>query len=113
MSSNGASTPESQLESVLPIHPTAVRRASPIVVQSDRTSYSEDYITSKFVNRGADVTVGEGQYIVTPTEKPFEFQTARKVAKTGCVPLSHFLARARVTDAFFVLSRARDASPAS
>ena len=111
MSSNGASTPESQLESVLPIHPTAVRRASPIVVQSDRTSYSEDYITSKFVNRGADVTVVEGQYIVTPTEKPFEFQTARKVAKTGCVPLLHFLARAQVADAF--LSRARDASAAS
>ncbi|KAH9935111.1 Myo-inositol-1-phosphate synthase [Epithele typhae] len=69
MSSNGTSTPESQLD--------------PIVVQSDRTSYSNEYITSKFVNRGADVTVVEGQYIVTPTEKPVEFQTARQVAKTG------------------------------
>ena len=83
MSSNGANTPDSQLESVLPVHPTAVRRTSSIVVQSERTSYSNDFITSQFVNRGADVTVVEGQYIVTPTEKPFEFQTARKVAKTG------------------------------
>ncbi|KAI0753385.1 Myo-inositol-1-phosphate synthase [Daedaleopsis nitida] len=79
----GANTPESQLESVLPVHPTAVRRASPIVVQSELTAYTNDYITSKFTNRGADVAVVEGQYIVTPTAKPFEFQTARKVAKTG------------------------------
>ena len=82
-SSTGANTPESQLESVLPVHPTAVRRSTPIVVQSEQTSYSNDYITSKFTNRAADVTVVEGQYIVTPTAKPFEFQTARKVAKTG------------------------------
>ena len=56
---------------------------SNIVVQSEQTSYTNDFITSKFTNRGADVTVVEGQYIVTPTAKPFEFQTARKVAKTG------------------------------
>ena len=83
MSSNGANTPDSQLESVLPVHPTAVRRTSSIVVQSERTSYSNDFITSKFVNRGADVTIVEVQYIVPPTAKPFEFQPARKVAKTG------------------------------
>ncbi|KAI9061364.1 Myo-inositol-1-phosphate synthase [Trametes sanguinea] len=87
MSSNangtGANTPESQLESVLPIHPTAARRGNPILVQSDLTSYSNDYITSKFTNRGADVSVVEGQYIVTPTSKHYEFQTARKVPKTG------------------------------
>ena len=85
MSSNGtgANTPESQLESVLPVHPTAARRTSNIVVQSEQTSYTNDFITSRFTNRGADVTVVEGQYIVTPTAKPFEFQTARKVAKTG------------------------------
>ena len=81
----GANTPESQLESVLPIHPTAARRTSSIVVQSELTGYTNDFITSKFTNRGADVTVVEGQYIVTPTAKPFEFQTARNVAKTGCV----------------------------
>ncbi|CDO77593.1 hypothetical protein BN946_scf184936.g18 [Trametes cinnabarina] len=79
----GANTPESQLESVLPIHPTAARRGNPIVVQSDLTSYSNDHITSKFTNRGADVTVVDGQYIVTPTAKQYEFQTARNVPKTG------------------------------
>ncbi|KAI0765694.1 Myo-inositol-1-phosphate synthase [Trametes elegans] len=79
----GANTPESQLESVLPIHPTAARRGNPIVVQSDLTSYSDDYITSKFTNRGADVSVVDGQYIVTPSAKQYEFQTARKVSKTG------------------------------
>ncbi|OJT12403.1 Inositol-3-phosphate synthase [Trametes pubescens] len=79
----GANTPESQLESVLPIHPTAARRGNPIVVQSDLTSYTNDHIVSKFTNRNADVAVVEGQYIVTPTTKEYEFQTARKVAKTG------------------------------
>ncbi|KAI0657774.1 Myo-inositol-1-phosphate synthase [Cubamyces menziesii] len=87
MSSNangtGANTPASQLESVLPIHPTAARRGNPIVVQSDLTSYTNDHIISKFTNRGADVAVVEGQYIVTPTTKQYEFQTERKVAKTG------------------------------
>ena len=81
--SSGANTPESQLESVLPVHPTAVRRASPIVVHSEHTSYTNDHITSKFTNRGADVTIFEGQYVVTPTTKPYEFQTARKVGNTG------------------------------
>ncbi len=79
----GANTPNSQLESVLPVHPTAVRRTSPIVVQSEQTSYTNDHITSKFTSRGAEVAIVEGQYIVTPTAKPFEFQTGRKVAKTG------------------------------
>ena len=81
--SSGLNTPESELESLMPVHPTAARRPYPIVVQSEATSYSDEYITSKFTNRGADVTIVEGQYIVTPTAKPFEFQTARKVAKTG------------------------------
>ena len=83
--SSGANTPESQLESVLPVHPTAVRRASSIVVQSEHTSYTNDHIISKFTNRGADVAVNNGQFIVTPTTKPYEFQTVRKVSKTGYV----------------------------
>ena len=81
--SSGLNTPESELESMVPVHPTSQRRPHAIVVQSENTSYSDEYITSKFTNRGADVTVVEGQYIVTPTAKPFEFQTARKVSKTG------------------------------
>ncbi|TCD69382.1 Myo-inositol-1-phosphate synthase [Steccherinum ochraceum] len=81
--SSGLNTPEGELESLVGVHPTAVRRPYPIVVQSEATSYSDEYITSKFTNRGADVVVNNGQFIVTPTSKPYEFQTARKVAKTG------------------------------
>ena len=83
--SSGLNTPESELESMLPAHPTAVRRPYAITVQSENTSYSDEFIVSKFTNRGADVSVSNGQYVVTPTAKPFEFQTARKVAKTGYV----------------------------
>ncbi|CCM03005.1 uncharacterized protein FIBRA_05120 [Fibroporia radiculosa] len=81
--SSGLNTPESELESVLPVHPTAQRRAYPIVVQSDLTSYSDEFITSKFTNRGADVSVTNGQYLITPTLEQYEFQTVRKVSKTG------------------------------
>lgn len=81
--SSGMNTPESELESLVPLHPTAVRRPYPIVVQSENTSYSDEYITSQFTNRGAEVVVTDGQYLVKPTLKPFEFQTARKVSKTG------------------------------
>lgn len=81
--SSGLNTPESELESLVPVHPTAARRPYPIVVQSENTSYSDQYITSKFVNRGAEVITTDGQFLVKPTSKPFEFQTARKVSKTG------------------------------
>ena len=83
--SSGLNTPESELESLVGVHPTAARRPHAIVVQSDATSYSDEFITSKFTNRGADVVVNNGQFIVKPTSKPYEFQTARKVAKTGYV----------------------------
>ena len=63
----GANTPESQLESVLPIHPTAARRTSSIVVQSELTAYTNEFITSKFTNRGADVTVVEGHHMTIMT----------------------------------------------
>ncbi|KAK7032142.1 Myo-inositol-1-phosphate synthase [Paramarasmius palmivorus] len=81
--SSGYNTPDSQLEGMLPIHPTAARRPHAIVVQSENTSYSDEYITSKFQNRGADVTITNGQYIVNPTVQSYEFQTQRKVSKTG------------------------------
>jgi myo-inositol-1-phosphate synthase len=81
--SSGLNTPESELESIVPVHPTAARRPHSIVVQSENTSYSDEYITSRFTHRGADVVVTGGQYLVKPTTKPFEFQTARKVSKTG------------------------------
>ncbi|KAI0919216.1 hypothetical protein AcW1_003342 [Taiwanofungus camphoratus] len=81
--SSGLNTPDSELESVLPIHPTAVRRPYPIVVKSEHTAYSDEFITAKYTNRGADVAVKDGQYTVTPTVKQYEFQTARQVSKTG------------------------------
>ncbi|EMD33271.1 hypothetical protein CERSUDRAFT_118311 [Gelatoporia subvermispora B] len=81
--SSGLNTPDSQLESVLPIHPTAARRPYPIVVQSENTSYTSEHIISKFTNRGTDVIVADGQYKVVPTAKEYEFQTAVKVPKTG------------------------------
>lgn len=67
------------------VHPTASRRpADAITVQSVNTNYSDEYITSKFHNRGADVVVQEGgRYVVKPTVTPFEFRTQRKVPKTG------------------------------
>ncbi|KAJ7274509.1 hypothetical protein B0H12DRAFT_1089043 [Mycena haematopus] len=81
--SSGYNTPESELEFLLPIHPTAVRRPHAIVVQSENTIYSEDHITSKYVNRGANVVVSNGHYTVTPTFQSYEFQTKKNVSKTG------------------------------
>ncbi|KAJ7178571.1 hypothetical protein C8R43DRAFT_1117946 [Mycena crocata] len=66
-SSSGYNTPESQLESILPIHPTAARRPLAIV----------------FVNRGANVAVSNGQFTVTPTLQSYEFQTKKAVSNTG------------------------------
>ncbi|KAF7375004.1 Inos-1-P-synth domain-containing protein [Mycena sanguinolenta] len=81
--SSGYNTPESELESLLPIHPTAARRPHALVVHSENTLYSEDHITSKYVNRGANVVVFNGQYNITPTFQSYEFQTKRTVSKTG------------------------------
>ncbi|KAF8207629.1 hypothetical protein K438DRAFT_2013494 [Mycena galopus ATCC 62051] len=81
--SSGYNTPESELESLLTIHPTAARRPHSIVVHSENTLYSEDHITSKYVNRGANVVVSNGQFTVTPTFQSYEFQTKKVVSKTG------------------------------
>ena len=80
---SGYNTPDSQLEGVLPIHPTAARRPYNIVVQSENTSYTDEFITSKYQNRGANVTVTDGQFIINPTSQSYEFQTKRNVSKTG------------------------------
>ncbi|KZP20074.1 Myo-inositol-1-phosphate synthase [Athelia psychrophila] len=81
--SSGSNTPQSTFESVLPVHPTSDRRPNYLTVQSENTVYSQDHITAKYVNRGASVSVSGGQYTVTPTTEPYEFQTVRKVGKTG------------------------------
>jgi len=80
---SGYNTPESELESVLPIHPTAVRRPHAITVQSENTLYSDEHITAKFFNRGSEVTVADGHFNIKPTIQEFEFQTQRSVSKTG------------------------------
>lgn len=82
-SSSGLNTPQSELEGFVAVHPTAARRPYPVHVQSEQTAYSDEHITSKFTNRGADVVVTDGQYIVKPTAKEYELQTVKKVAKTG------------------------------
>lgn len=81
--SSGYDTPLSELESIVPVHPTAARRPNYITVQSENTVYTDEHITTKYSYRGADVVVADGQFTVTPTVKPFEFQTVRKVSKTG------------------------------
>lgn len=78
----GYNSPEVEHE----IHPTSVKRDSPIVVNSPNTVYTEEHITAKFEYRGADVVkVADGRVEVTPTVKSFELRTTRKVQKTGCV----------------------------
>ncbi|KAL5531856.1 INO1_3 [Sanghuangporus sanghuang] len=82
--SSGYNTPESQLETIVPPHPTAARRPYQIEVASENTSYSDEFITAKFHDRGASVeTLANGQLKVTPTVKEYEFQTQRRVPKTG------------------------------
>jgi myo-inositol-1-phosphate synthase len=83
--SSGAATPNSEFESVLPVHPTTARRPTYLTVQSENTTYTEEYIHAKYINRGASVVVSDGQFTVTPTAEPYEFQTNRKVGKTGWV----------------------------
>jgi len=83
--SSGYDTPLSELESIIPVHPTAARRPNYITVQSENTVYTDEHITTKYSYRGANVVVADGQFTVTPTVKPFEFQTVRKVSKTGYV----------------------------
>lgn len=83
MATSSYNTPDSQLESIVPVHPTSARRPHAIQVQSENTSYSDEYITSKFANRGSSVTVVDGQYFVKPVAQEIEFQTQRKVSKTG------------------------------
>ncbi|KAG2337179.1 Myo-inositol-1-phosphate synthase [Suillus weaverae] len=83
--SSGCNTPDFELESIVPVHTTAVRRLNYITVQSENTVYTDDHITAKYLNRGADVVVSDGQFTILPTVKPYEFQTTRKVGKTRCV----------------------------
>lgn len=68
-----------------PIHPTAARRTDPVIVESEVTSYSDTHITAKYEYKGAHVVKEQGRIRVKPTVSQYEFQTARKVQKTGYV----------------------------
>jgi myo-inositol-1-phosphate synthase len=83
--SSGYNTPDSQLDGVLSVHPTAVRRPNYITVQSENTLYDDKFITSKFYNRGANVTITEGQLNVVPKAEEYQFRTKKAVSKTGSV----------------------------
>ena len=86
--SNGTQSPLDGPAHPAPVHPTAERRPYNIVVNSDKTSYSEEFITSKYDNRGADVvTSSDGKINIVPTLQSYEFRTALKVPKTGYVVL--------------------------
>jgi myo-inositol-1-phosphate synthase len=65
------------------VHPTAARFELPILVESERTKYTEDFITSTFDYHGQTVTNEGGVLKVRPTKKTFEFRTARKVPRMG------------------------------
>lgn len=73
----------SQLEGALPVHPTAIRRPHYISIQSENTRYDDEYIISKFFNRGSTVTVADGQFTVVPEAVEYQFRTQRAVSKTG------------------------------
>jgi len=80
--SSGFITPENEVS--LPVHPTAARRANLIKAHSENTLYHEDFITSKFSDRGASVvTEADGTINVKPTVTTYELKTELKVPKTG------------------------------
>ncbi|KAF8320241.1 hypothetical protein F5887DRAFT_1289841 [Amanita rubescens] len=81
--SSGYNTPDSNADSFMAAHPTAARRADYLTVQSPNTTYTDEHITAQFVNRGAHVVNRDGQFVVQPTSQTFEFQTLRKVSRTG------------------------------
>ena len=82
---SGYNTPDTELESKLPLHPTAVRRPHAITVHSENTVYSDEHITAKFASRGSEVTVSDGHFTIKPTVQEYQFQTKRAVSKTGSV----------------------------
>jgi len=81
LAASGLNTPQSEPEPI--IHPTAARADYPILVESDKTIYTNEHITSTFDYRGQSVTNHGNKYTVKPTSKTFEFRTARNVPRTG------------------------------
>ena len=57
----GITPPDSELESILPIYPMAVRRPYAITVWSENTVYSDEH------NRSSEVTVSDRNFTIKPT----------------------------------------------
>ena len=86
LAASGLNTPQSEPEPF--IHPTAARTDLPIRVESEKTTYTAEYITSTFDSRSQNVINDGTTYIVKPTRQTFEFRTARKIPRTGYVLLT-------------------------
>lgn len=66
------------------VDPTAaVRPAEPIKVHSDKVTYTDEHITSKYEYTTTSVKLNDGRYEVTPNTSTYEFRTERKVPKLG------------------------------
>jgi len=74
---------EPQLQGALSVHPTAARRPHYINIQSENTLYDDEFITSKFFNRGSTVTIADGQFTVVPRAEEYQLRTKKAVSKTG------------------------------
>ncbi|PWN51185.1 Myo-inositol-1-phosphate synthase [Violaceomyces palustris] len=73
-----------------PVDPTAARHENTqtIRVNSDKVSYSDDHITSKYEYLNTHVEQvrhddGTTEYVATPVQRQYKFRTERKVPKTG------------------------------
>ncbi|CAG7853534.1 Inositol-3-phosphate synthase; AltName: Full=Myo-inositol 1-phosphate synthase; Short=IPS; Short=MI-1-P synthase; Short=MIP synthase [Serendipita indica DSM 11827] len=65
------------------IHPTAARNDTPIVVESEKTVYTDEYITSTYDYHTQTVINDNGVFKVTPKVQTYQFRTQRKVPRMG------------------------------
>ncbi|KAI9008310.1 hypothetical protein BC832DRAFT_539171 [Gaertneriomyces semiglobifer] len=64
-------------------HATAIPATEPFIVESDNVAYSDDFIESTYVYRDSKVRSQNGKVTVQPTEKVYQFKTARNVPRVG------------------------------
>ncbi|GAA99890.1 uncharacterized protein L969DRAFT_88648 [Mixia osmundae IAM 14324] len=82
---NGHSSTNGASHAIPIVDPTAARRpVEPLKVNSPNVQYTAEHIKSKYQYHTTDVVAGsDGTFEVTPREQVYEFQTQRKVNKTG------------------------------
>ena len=57
-----------------------------IRVESDRVTYTADYIESRYAYQTTDVASdGAGRLVATPRETEYTFRTTRRVPRLGCM----------------------------